>query len=181
MQTVTKRELVQRIAEKTNAQQIQAKEVIQGFLNEIIEELAKGNRLEFRDFGVFEPKEKAKRVARNPRTGERVEVPAKTTVKFKVGRLMKKMIQKVAEGEVPAAAPEPAPAAAPEPAPAAAPEPAPAAAPEPAPAAAPEPAPAPAAAPEPAPEPDAAPESSPESDGQEAGNEDSSSTYNPAP
>jgi len=175
MQTVTKRELVQRIAEKTNAQQIQAKEVIQGFLNEIIEELAKGNRLEFRDFGVFEPKEKAKRVARNPRTGERVEVPAKTTVKFKVGRLMKKMIQKVAEGEVPAAAPEPAPAAAPEPAPAAAPEPAPAAAPEPA------PAPAPAAAPEPAPEPDAAPESSPESDGQEAGNEDSSSTYNPAP
>ncbi len=177
MQTVTKRELVQRIAEKTNAQQIQAKEVIQGFLNEIIEELAKGNRLEFRDFGVFEPKEKAKRVARNPRTGERVEVPAKTTVKFKVGRLMKKMIQKVAEGEVPAAASEPAPAAAPEPAPAAAPEPAPAAAPEPAPAAAPEPAPAP----EPTPGPDAAPESSPESDGQEAGNEDSSSTYNPAP
>ena len=165
MQTVTKRELVQRIAEKTNAQQIQAKEVIQGFLNEIIEELAKGNRLEFRDFGVFEPKEKAKRVARNPRTGERVEVPAKTTVKFKVGRLMKKMIQKVAEGEVPAAAPEAAPAAAPEPAPAAAPE----------------PAPAPAPAPEPTPGPDAAPESSPESDGQEAGNEDSSSTYNPAP
>ena len=175
MQTVTKRELVQRIAEKTNAQQIQAKEVIQGFLNEIIEELAKGNRLEFRDFGVFEPKEKAKRVARNPRTGERVEVPAKTTVKFKVGRLMKKMIQKVAEGEAPAAAPESAPA------PAAAPEPVPAAAPEPAPAAAPEPAPAPAPAPEPAPGPDAAPESSPESDGQEAGNEDSSSTYNPAP
>ena len=108
MQTVTKRELVQRIAEKTNAQQIQAKEVIQGFLNEIIEELAKGNRLEFRDFGVFEPKEKAKRVARNPRTGERVEVPAKTTVKFKVGRLMKKRIQKDAEEEAPVAAPEPA-------------------------------------------------------------------------
>ena len=89
MQTVTKRELVQRIAEKTGAQQILAKEVIQGFLDEIIVELARGNRLEFRDFGVFEPKEKAKRVARNPRTGECVYVPAKTTVKFKVGRLMK--------------------------------------------------------------------------------------------
>ena len=94
MQTVTKRELVQRIAEKTGAQQILAKEVIQGFLDEIIVELARGNRLEFRDFGVFEPKEKARRVARNPRTGERVDVPAKTTVKFKVGRLMKKQIQK---------------------------------------------------------------------------------------
>jgi len=93
MQTVTKRELVQRIAEKTGVQQISAKEVIQSFLDEIINELASGNRLEFRDFGVFEPKNKAQRVARNPRTGERVEVPEKTTVKFKVGRLMKKKIQ----------------------------------------------------------------------------------------
>lgn len=94
MQTVTKRELVQRIAEKTGVQQISAKEVIQSFLDEIIAELAKGNRLEFRDFGVFEPKNKAHRVARNPRTGEQVEVPEKTTVKFKVGRLMKKKIQR---------------------------------------------------------------------------------------
>lgn len=94
MQTVTKRELVQRIAEKTGVQQISAKDVIQSFLDEIISELAKGNRLEFRDFGVFEPKNKAHRVARNPRTGDKVEVPEKTTVKFKVGRLMKKRIQK---------------------------------------------------------------------------------------
>ncbi len=165
MQTVTKRELVQRIAEKTGAQQILAKEVIQGFLDEIIVELARGNRLEFRDFGVFEPKEKARRVARNPRTGERVDVPAKTTVKFKVGRLMKKQIQKDAQEEVPAAAPEAA-AAAPE-SPAA---PAPAVAPEPA--AAPEP----VVAPEPAAEPEVAP-----GDGSEAGSEDSSSAFNPAP
>ncbi len=94
MQTVTKRELVQRIAEKTGVQQISAKEVIQSFLDEIIAELSKGNRLEFRDFGVFEPKSKAHRVARNPRTGDKVEVPEKTTVKFKVGRLMKKRIQR---------------------------------------------------------------------------------------
>ncbi len=94
MLTITKRELVQRIAEKTGVQQINAKEVIQSFLDEIINELAKGNRLEFRDFGVFEPKSKAHRIARNPRTGEKVEVPEKTTVKFKVGRLMKKKIQK---------------------------------------------------------------------------------------
>ena len=93
MQTITKRELVQRIAEKTAVQQISAKEVIQCFLDEIINELAKGNRLEFRDFGVFEPKSKAQRVARNPRTGAKVQVPEKTTVKFKVGRLMKKKIQ----------------------------------------------------------------------------------------
>jgi nucleoid DNA-binding protein len=93
MQTITKRELVQRIAEKTGVQQVSAKDVIQRFLDEIIDELARGNRLEFRDFGVFEPKSKAQRVARNPRTGDKVEVPEKTTVKFKVGRLMKKKIQ----------------------------------------------------------------------------------------
>lgn len=98
MQTVTKRELVQRVAEKTGVQQINAKEVIQCFLDEIINELAQGNRLEFRDFGVFEPKTKASRVARNPRTGAKVQVPEKTTVKFKVGRLMKKKIQSDFDG-----------------------------------------------------------------------------------
>ena len=113
MQTVTKRELVQRIAEKTGVQQVSAKDVIQSFLDEIISELARGNRLEFRDFGVFEPKSKAQRVARNPRTGEKVEVPEKTTVKFKVGRLMKKRIQKehAANAEEPAASPSTYPSA----------------------------------------------------------------------
>jgi integration host factor subunit beta len=99
MQTVTKRELVQRIAEKTGVQQVSAKEIIQTFLDEIIVELASGNRLEFRDFGVFEPKTKARRLARNPRTGDKVEVPAKTTVKFKIGRLMKKRIQDKLESD----------------------------------------------------------------------------------
>ena len=99
MQTVTKRELVQRIAEKTGVQQVSAKEIIQTFLDEIIVELANGNRLEFRDFGVFEPKTKARRLARNPRTGDKVEVPAKTTVKFKIGRLMKKRIQDKLESD----------------------------------------------------------------------------------
>ena len=52
-------------------------------------DLAKGNRLEFRDFGVFEVRETAPRIAQNPKTLEPVEVPAKQVVKFKAGRLMK--------------------------------------------------------------------------------------------
>ena len=59
------------------------------FLDEVIEELGRGNRLEFRDFGVFEIRERAARRAQNPKTLEQVEVPAKKTVKFKTGRLMK--------------------------------------------------------------------------------------------
>jgi nucleoid DNA-binding protein len=55
---------------------------IQNFLSEVISELAKGNRLEFRDFGVFETTRRAAREAQNPKTLERIHVPAKRAVKF---------------------------------------------------------------------------------------------------
>ena len=89
MHTVTKEELVDRIAEKTSSKHVAVKKIVQNFLDEVIGELADGNRLEFRDFGVFEVRHRAARTAQNPKTLERVSVPAKRTVKFKVGRLMK--------------------------------------------------------------------------------------------
>ena len=89
MSTVTKKELIDRIAERTQAKRVLVKRVIQAFLDEITAELCKNNRLEFRDFGVFESRTRAARVAQNPKTLERVEVPAKRTVKFKMGRLMR--------------------------------------------------------------------------------------------
>ena len=93
MATVTKKELVDRIADQTGTKRVVVKKIVQGFLNEIINELGRGNRLEFRDFGVFETKERAARIAQNPKTLQRVEVPPKRTVKFKVGRLMKIKLQ----------------------------------------------------------------------------------------
>lgn len=93
MATITKKELIDRIAEKSSNKRVVVKRIIQIFLDEIIEELGKGNRLEFRDFGVFENKYRAARVAQNPKTLERVSVPSKRTVKFKVGRLMKLKLQ----------------------------------------------------------------------------------------
>jgi len=89
MATITKKELIDRIAQKTQAKRVLVKRIIQSFLDELIAELKKNNRLEFRDFGVFETKVRHARVAQNPKTLERVEVPAKRTVKFKMGRLMK--------------------------------------------------------------------------------------------
>jgi len=89
MRTVTKKELIDRISDKTGNKRVVVKRVIQQFLDEIVGELSQGNRLEFRDFGVFECKVRAARVAQNPKTLERVEVPSKRTVKFKVGRVMK--------------------------------------------------------------------------------------------
>jgi integration host factor subunit beta len=91
-QTITKKELVNRIADQMDQPKVVVKEILQRFLDEIIEELATGNRCEFREFGVFEVRERAARVAQNPRTLEKVSVPAKRVVKFKVGRLMRERV-----------------------------------------------------------------------------------------
>ena len=92
MATITKKELIDRIAETTRQRRVQVKRVVQQFLDEIVNELGKGNRLEFRDFGVFESKLRKARRAQNPKTLEPVAVPEKRTVKFKVGRLMKQRL-----------------------------------------------------------------------------------------
>ncbi len=93
MHNVTKKEIVDRIAERTGARHVLVKEVVQSFLDEVIAELVRGNRLEFRDFGVFEARVRAARMAQNPKTLERVRVPEKRTVRFKAGRLMKRKVK----------------------------------------------------------------------------------------
>jgi len=92
MSTITKKEFVDRIAGNNGINQTTAKTLVQCFLDEITSELAKRNRIEFRDFGVFEVRERAARRAQNPKTLEPVEVPAKRTVKFKMGRVMKEKL-----------------------------------------------------------------------------------------
>jgi integration host factor subunit beta len=67
MATITKKELIDRIAETTNQRRVQVKRVVQQFLDEIVGELGRGNRLEFRDFGVFETKLRKARKAQNPK------------------------------------------------------------------------------------------------------------------
>lgn len=93
MATVTKREMIDKVADRTGLKRSDVQDVLHEVLDQIIGELRKGNRLEFRDFGVFEVKERAARVAQNPKTLEKVLVPAKRAVKFKVGRLMRDSIE----------------------------------------------------------------------------------------
>lgn len=90
--TITKKSLVETIADSTGQRRSEVKKTLQELLNQIVDELGEGNRIEFRDFGVFEVKERAARTAQNPRTLERVAVPAKRTVKFKPGRKMKDVL-----------------------------------------------------------------------------------------
>ncbi|MBW8016610.1 MAG: integration host factor subunit beta [Planctomycetes bacterium] len=101
MATVTKKELIDRIADTTQAKRVVVKRIVQSFLDEVVNELANDNRLEFRDFGVFETRTRAAREAQNPRTLEKVNVPPKRTVKFKMGRLLKeKLTMSVAAGNI---------------------------------------------------------------------------------
>ena len=99
MSTTTKKDLIDRIADETRQKRTAVKRTVQSFLDNVIDELGRGNRLEFRDFGVFEIRKRAPRVAQNPKTLERVPVPAKRTVKFKVGRLMKAALEQKAAAD----------------------------------------------------------------------------------
>lgn len=92
MATITKKELIDRIAEEHKVKRVHVKRLIQAFLDEIVDELSKGNRLEFREFGVFESRVRASREAQNPKTLDKVIVPSRRTVKFKVGRVMRKRL-----------------------------------------------------------------------------------------
>jgi len=94
--TLTKRDLVMRISEETGLNQAQIFEVVQKTLNYITESLAKGDKVELRNFGVFDVKIRKAKVGRNPNKPETdVPIPARSMVKFKAGKEMKAEVLKL--------------------------------------------------------------------------------------
>ena len=89
---MTKNDMVIEIAKETGLRQVDIKKIVQMTLDSIIEVLVSERRIELRNFGVFEVKERKARKARNPRTGEEVDVPRKMVVTFKPGKLMEERI-----------------------------------------------------------------------------------------
>ena len=106
MATTTKREIAERVAQQTGLPQVAVKQIIQMLFDEIVKEVCSGNRLEFRDFGVFEVVVRKPRTGRNPRTGQKVAVPPKTVVPFKMGKVMKEKVARTTGGAAPAPAVE---------------------------------------------------------------------------
>lgn len=99
MNTVTKRDLVERIAgRRPDLKKNDISDIVQMFMTSIGDALVKDERIELRDFGVFTPKERKARKARNPKTGESVEVAATKVCSFKVGKELK---QRLAESYSP--------------------------------------------------------------------------------
>lgn len=89
---MTKKEIVKTISEECGLTQLKTKEIVQKTFEAIIDTLVTEGRIELRNFGVFEVKRRAPRKARNPRSGERVDVPEKFVVTFKPGKEMEQRV-----------------------------------------------------------------------------------------
>ena len=83
---MTKKEIVKRISDRSGLTQLKTKEIVQWTFDAIIETLIKEKRIELRNFGVFEVKRREARKARNPRTGDPVDVGPKNVVTFQPGK-----------------------------------------------------------------------------------------------
>jgi len=92
---VTKKELAKAISDELGITTVVALQAVQRTFDGITETLVEEGRIELRNFGVFEVKKRKPRKARNPRTGEKVKVPAKLVVTFKPGREMEERIGKL--------------------------------------------------------------------------------------
>ena len=90
---MTKKEIVKQISEELGLTQLKTKEIVQKTFDAIIDTLLREKRIELRNFGVFEVKRRKARKARNPRTGEKVDVEPKNVVTFKPGKEMEERVR----------------------------------------------------------------------------------------
>ena len=89
---MTKKEMVRQIASELNVDQTLTKKIVQRCLDRVIEILAEEGRIELRNFGVFEVRQRAARKARNPKTNQVVFVPPKKVVRFQAGKNVAKYL-----------------------------------------------------------------------------------------
>lgn len=92
---MTKKEIVKTISDEIGLTQLRTKEIVQKTFDAIVEALVAERRIELRNFGVFEVKQRAARKARNPRTGAKVFVPEKFVVTFKPGKEMEEKVRQL--------------------------------------------------------------------------------------
>jgi nucleoid DNA-binding protein len=90
---VTKKEIVAHISHECKLTQLKTKEIVQATFDAIVATLLEDGRIELRNFGVFEVKQRKARKARNPRTGDKVDVPPKNVVTFKPGKEMEEKVR----------------------------------------------------------------------------------------
>jgi integration host factor subunit beta len=99
---MTKAELVDEVARVVQLTKKQAETIVNIVFDSIVDSLRSGQKIELRGFGSFRLRNRKSRTGRNPKTGEKVEVPSKKIPYFKPGKELKELINKtLVEGEVP--------------------------------------------------------------------------------
>ena len=102
MATITKKHLIQLISQKLGMHPNEVRNVVQAFLDGMTDTLSRGDRLEFRDFGVFEIVKRKQKIGRNPKNAEvPIVIPERKAVKFTAGKKMKKLIESKVPVETP--------------------------------------------------------------------------------
>lgn len=111
---MTKKDIVREIAEQLDLPQLRTRQLVQRTFDAIIESLVREQRVELRNFGIFQIRKREQRTARNPRTGEQVVVPAKSVVTFKPGKEMEARVRELDRPGPPPGSPAPRPVADPD-------------------------------------------------------------------
>ncbi len=94
MATKTKKQLITTIASKANHHPNEVRLIVQAFLDSITDSLSEGNRLEFRDFGVFEVVTRKQKIGRNPKNASvAIVIPERQAVKFTAGKKMRYVVE----------------------------------------------------------------------------------------
>jgi len=89
---VKKPELVKAIAEKTGLKKKEAESAVKAFVETVEEALKKGDKVTLVGFGTFATRKRAKRTGVNPRTGKKINIPAKTVPYFKPGKKLREIV-----------------------------------------------------------------------------------------
>ncbi len=89
---MTKADLIDEVAKNSDLSKKDSEVIVQAVLDSIVESLKNGGKVELRGFGSFRLRDRASRQGRNPKTGEKVFVPAKKVPYFKPGKDLKELI-----------------------------------------------------------------------------------------
>ena len=97
---MTKKEIVKDLSRRYGIDQAVTREIVQGVLDSIVDSLARTGRIELRNFGVFEIRRRAARVARNPRTNEPIKLPPRDVVVFQPGKKLQELTEEPSKKHV---------------------------------------------------------------------------------
>ncbi len=95
---MTKADLINVVARALEITQVQAGIIVEAALSSIVNALRSGQEVEIRGFGSFRFRNRAPRKGRNPKTGEKVDVPPKKIPYFKMGKELKALLNQSVEG-----------------------------------------------------------------------------------